>query len=308
MVDTYTTGKLGLIEPSRGGYVDTWDLPLYANWQTLDASVSGTTTLTLSNSNVVLTVPTYPSSANPPSVSTSCQNLRLYLTGALLTNLTVFIPATVGGFWILDDATTGNYTVTVKTTAVGSTGVTSVQGKRLIIYSDGTNVKTADNGIVDPLFLVPTGSIISYAGTTTPSAWLFCDGSAVSRTTYANLFTKIGTTWGAGDGLTTFNLPNLQDVFLRGSGSSPVATYEADTYASHNHGINDPGHSHPFRVVAQNLDSQGVGALTGGSPQTGYDGEYNGVTSGSGTGISTQNSGSSETRPKNYRVLYIIKT
>ena len=56
-VDTYTTGKLGLIEPARGSYVDTWDSPLFANWQTLEAAVSGTTTITLSNANVVLTVP-----------------------------------------------------------------------------------------------------------------------------------------------------------------------------------------------------------------------------------------------------------
>ena len=146
MVDTYTTGKLGLIEPARGGYVGVWDLPLYSNWQTLDAAVSGTTTITLSNSNVVLTVPTYPTSANPPSVATSCQNLRLYLTGALLANLTIYIPATVGGFWIIDDVTTGSYTVTIKTTAVGSTGIVSVKNKTLTIVSDGTNVKLADSG------------------------------------------------------------------------------------------------------------------------------------------------------------------
>lgn len=146
MVDTYTTGKLGLIEPSRGNYVDTWDLPLYANWQTLDAAVSGTTTLALSNSNVVLTVPTYPTNANPPAVSTSCQNLRLYLTGTLLANLTIYIPATVGGFWIVDDATAGSYTVTIKTTAVGSTGVNSSQGKTLFVFSNGTNVRLADSG------------------------------------------------------------------------------------------------------------------------------------------------------------------
>lgn len=146
MPDTYTSGKLGLVEPSRGAYVDTWDEPLYANWQTLDAAVSGTTTLTLSNSNVVLTVPTFPAYTDPPSVSTSAQNLRLYLTGTLLANLTIYIPATIGGFWIVDDATTGSYTVTIKTTAVGSTGINSSQGKTLFIFSNGTNVRLADSG------------------------------------------------------------------------------------------------------------------------------------------------------------------
>lgn len=300
MPDTYTSGKLGLVEPSRGAYVDTWDEPLFANWQTLDAAVSGTTTITLSNSNIVLVVPTYPSYTNPPTTALSCQNLRLYLTGALLANLTIYIPATVGGFWIIDDATTGSYTVTIKTTAVGSAGVTSVQGKRIIVFSDGTDIKTADNGIVDPLFLVPTGAIIPYAGTSTPSAWIFCDGSAVSRSTYSSLFSAIGTTWGAGDGLTTFNVPDLQNMFLRGSGTSGVGVYEADTYLNHNHSITDPGHSHIYTTAAS------PGLLAGGGSFR----ETAGPTSTSTTGITINNSttGGTETRPKNKRVLYIIKT
>ena len=90
--DQYTTGKLGLIEPGAGNYVDTWDQPLYANWQTLEAAVSGTTTITLTSLNVVLTVPTFPTSTNPPVVANSAQNLRLLLTGAPTTNLSVLIP------------------------------------------------------------------------------------------------------------------------------------------------------------------------------------------------------------------------
>lgn len=56
----------------------------------------------------------------------------------------------------------------------------------------------------------PVGCINLYAGSTAPTGWLICDGSAVSRTTYANLFSVIGTTYGAGDGSTTFNVPNLK--------------------------------------------------------------------------------------------------
>ena len=59
-----------------------------------------------------------------------------------------------------------------------------------------------------------------YAGSTAPSGWLLCDGSAVSRTTYATLFAVIGTTYGTGDGSTTFNLPNLTDRFPIGAGST----------------------------------------------------------------------------------------
>ena len=55
----------------------------------------------------------------------------------------------------------------------------------------------------------PSGSVMAYAGSTAPSGWLSCDGSAVSRTTYAALFAVCNTTYGSGDGSTTFNLPNL---------------------------------------------------------------------------------------------------
>lgn len=56
----------------------------------------------------------------------------------------------------------------------------------------------------------PTGSVIDYAGSTAPTGWLLCDGSTVSRTTYADLFAVIGTTYGAGDGSTTFGLPDAR--------------------------------------------------------------------------------------------------
>ena len=60
----------------------------------------------------------------------------------------------------------------------------------------------------------------AFAGNTLPDGWLACDGTAVSRTTYANLFSKIGTTYGTGDGSTTFNLPNLTDKFIQGNSTS----------------------------------------------------------------------------------------
>ena len=59
-----------------------------------------------------------------------------------------------------------------------------------------------------------------FAGNTIPAGWLLCDGSAVSRTDYAKLFSAIGTTWGAGDGSTTFNLPNTIGRFAEGAATS----------------------------------------------------------------------------------------
>jgi len=66
---------------------------------------------------------------------------------------------------------------------------------------------------------VPSGGLVAFAGSSVPTGWLACDGTAVSRTTYAALFASIGTTWGVGDGSTTFNLPQLGGRFLRGAGA-----------------------------------------------------------------------------------------
>lgn len=71
----------------------------------------------------------------------------------------------------------------------------------------------------------PTGSVLPFAGSTAPSGFLICDGSAISRTTYANLFNVIGTTYGTGNGSTTFNLPNYSNArFITNSTVSVIGT------------------------------------------------------------------------------------
>lgn len=74
----------------------------------------------------------------------------------------------------------------------------------------------------------PTGSIKPFAGTTIPDGYLLCDGSAVSRTTYAALFAVIGTTYGTGDGSTTFNLPALSARVPVGAASTQYVGYTDD--------------------------------------------------------------------------------
>ncbi len=78
---------------------------------------------------------------------------------------------------------------------------------------------------------LPAGFIAAWPGNTPPDGWLVCNGATVSRTTYADLFAAIGTTFGAGDGSTTFKLPDYQGDFLRGylSGtSSAIGTRQAE--------------------------------------------------------------------------------
>jgi microcystin-dependent protein len=89
------------------------------------------------------------------------------------------------------------------------TGGEILAGDIVEIEFGGTQFQLVGN-IVDPVTLVPTGAVMPFAGSTAPTGWLLCAGQAVSRTTYAALFAVLGTTFGAGDGSTTFALPGMR--------------------------------------------------------------------------------------------------
>lgn len=94
------------------------------------------------------------------------------------------------------------------------------------------------------LSALPVGTLIDFAFGTVPAGYLVCDGSAVSRTTYANLFTAIGTTYGTGDGSTTFTLPNLIDRVKQGSAT--VGTYKSAGLPNITGGINTVHNGNAF--------------------------------------------------------------
>lgn len=83
--------------------------------------------------------------------------------------------------------------------------------------------------------LTPAGTILAYAGTTAPEGFLLCDGSAVSRITYAKLFEVIGKSFGEGDGSTTFNLPDYKDRTLFMRADSAVGQVSAGSIPDHRH-------------------------------------------------------------------------
>jgi microcystin-dependent protein len=102
------------------------------------------------------------------------------------------------------------------------------------------------------------GSIILYSGVGLPSNYLVCDGSEVDRDLYAALFSVIGTTYGPGNGSTTFNLPNLSGRLPMGSsltyayattGGEETHSLLSSELASHSHGI--PGHTHESNIIAK---------------------------------------------------------
>jgi hypothetical protein len=87
--------------------------------------------------------------------------------------------------------------------------------------------------VANNVSMMPAGSIIPFGGSkeNIPDGWLLCDGADVSRSQYANLYATIGTVWGYGDNATTFNLPDLRGVFLRGVSEDSEKDADAETRA-----------------------------------------------------------------------------
>jgi microcystin-dependent protein len=168
------------------------------------------------------------------------------------------------------------------------------------IKVNGTTAATLTaNGIVSGG--VPAGAVMSFAMNSAPAGWLACNGAAVNRTGttgYAALFAAIGTTYGAGNGSTTFNLPDLRGYFVRGVGVAGQNGTNSDGTASGAFGVKqaDEFKSHQHTSGYQIVTTGGYGSNNGGSFATS-----------TGTGTNTNAIGGTETRPKNIALLYCIK-
>jgi microcystin-dependent protein len=160
------------------------------------------------------------------------------------------------------------------------------------------------------------GGIVAWSGSASslPDGYFLCDGSAKSRTTYDALYAVIGTTHGAGDGSTTFNLPDLSGRFVVGYDSNNNIFDVADkggsadaTLVAHGHTINDPGHFHTtVDYVARSgyAEPRNFGVGTDGNANN------TGNTNSKTTGITINSNGSSATNanlPPYYALAYIIQ-
>ena len=164
----------------------------------------------------------------------------------------------------------------------------------------GTAVITTDSR------LVPPGAVMSFAMNSAPSGWVEANGIAVSRSTYSALFSAIGTTYGSGDGSTTFNLPDLRGYFIRGSGTNVDGTTSGGFGLKQNDDVKP--HVHSFSLSIQSLVLSVQAAF--GTRSTGGSQAVSDITvttgSPSASASISSNSGT-ETRPKNIAMMYCIK-
>ncbi len=248
-------------------------------------------------------------------------------TGVVIPNgitTTVYCDGT--NFFTALSGTVGNFTVNgtlgVTGALTGTTGVFSGAISSVSPAFTGTpTAPTASAGtnttqIATTAFVlangVPTGGLIMWSTASAPSGFLLCDGSAVSRSTYAALFAIVSTTFGSGDGTTTFNVPNYTNRFPYGTTLGSTGGSANATLVSHTHtatsSVSDPGHAHIYNTKTGVLPQSGSSTFC-------WNGETNATTSVASTGITvaTTNSteGSSATNanlPPYLGINFIIKT
>ena len=220
-------------------------------------------------------------------------NANTYVSGNLVTNN---VKSTGGSLNISTNLASVVDNINITTGAdmfldCGSTGkiyLTQDGGACMSINGGGaifnTDVDFFGKTTIDPYSvfnMMPTATIIQNASSVVPSGFLYCDGTAVSRTTYSNLFNRLGTTYGAGNGTTTFNVPNFKGAFLRGASSQVVGgvTYAGGTVGTaqqdsvleaYNEGYwnVDAGGGGSSRAVRSRLQLTGDPEDTGGNSTT----------------------------------------
>lgn len=220
---------------------------------------------------------------------------------------------------------------TIATASIADDAITSakIADDAVITAAIADDAVTADHIATGAVQGVDVGTVAAFAMASAPTGWLAADGSAVSRTTYSGLFAVIGTTWGTGNGSTTFNVPDLRGAFVRGSGShgsssdaggtafggQSVGNYQNDQMqkitgrVAHGQGNSGAGlikrtsntGAFTMNLISQSLLIQSVSYTTNYMNYSDFD-------SADSTNSRASSSTGGETRPFNAAMLFCIKT
>lgn len=298
---------LGLLIMGDGLHTNNWGDETNDNLTTLENAIKGT-------SSIVVT-------GNATLSQQQCAAAILLFSGSLTADTTITVPAT-SNQWTVQNNTTGAFKLNLQ--VAGGNSVEIAQGSTALVATpNGASIAS----LVSNNDLVPLGTVIEYPSLTPPNEnYVLADGSAISRTAFASYFALVGTTFGAGDSFTTFNIPDRRGrtAFMADNGSGRLNSWAIGHTAgaqngnitlattnlpqhnhgindpTHNHGYSDPTHAHPISGPSNAISSPIFAAYNAGGQSVGVNinpfvigNNSIGITiSNSGTGISTQNAGS----------------
>lgn len=227
MASDTNTDSLDFLTQGTGNNDNTWGALLNAQViQYIEDALIGRTSKSTTGGATTLT-------------KAECRPRFLDISGTLSSDATFTVPNKKNA-WIITNSTAGSFAVLFKTAS--GTATVIPQGTSKEVYCDGSdNVLRMDRDKV--------GDFVEHAGTSAPAGTLECDGAAISRAGIGlDLFAKASTTWGVGNGSTTFNIPDTKTAgkFLRSrTGSVALGTAQSDQNKAHTHtGTTDAGGNH----------------------------------------------------------------
>lgn len=209
MADTTTT-LLGLTKPEISASNDTWGTKINADMDAIDALfTTGPALLLTKGGTGATTAANARTNLGLGTIATQAAN-AVAITGGTIAGLSSDLAITDGGTGA-SDAATARTNLGLGSAAVLTAGTAANNAVQL---TAAAKLPAVDGSLLTNMF--PSGAVMPYAGSTEPSGWVFCYGQAISRTTYAALFAILSTAYGAGDGSTTFNVPDLRGRAVAG--------------------------------------------------------------------------------------------
>ncbi len=256
MVSTFSS-NIQLEEPAFNDQAGTWDTPVDSNWTILDRVLGGITTISLNNANVTLT-------------SSEFQSKTIIFNSTLTGAVTITFPTSFVKSYEIFNQCTGNFNITLATTAAGGQVICAPPNESHDMINDGTHIKFKS--------LHRIGRYWDYVGTSIPSwvtgctipPYLNCDGTTFSSATYPQLATIMGgNTLPDSRGRSRFALNQATGRITAGiggvDGNTRYAAGGNQAMQSHNHAVSDPTHTHGHNLNINNNSALFQANPSGGS-------------------------------------------